>query len=955
MADKTIPQLDPVVTPAATDRFGVRQAGDIEDKRETREQVHTLESGEHLILPRVNEPLTPTLAFGDGDTGIFEGPPEDTMSFSTGGTAKVTINANGLLMVATSPVARLIHETATLTNPVILPTGITSDGFGGTTTAMSIIMESLSYMTFDRIGNEEQITLSPGANFGDATDPFLSWGDGDTGWSESTDDELTLAIAGVAQSVTGLDGKLFVNTLTGVGFQGGNIISATPGLVSIYGARSATAGVDGGAVEIWGGYAAGTTSPEGGRVGIWGGGGGGSEATGGNIEMFGGEADIAPGDIILTGGVATVQGNGGFAAIRGGAGFGTNATGGRADMIGGQGLGTLSGGQCRILSGDGGGGVTGNGGLINITAGDAAGTGLGGALLVRAGIGSGNGAGGAIDITGGLAGSGGTEPGGAVTITGGDNQGGSGAGGAAILEGGSTTGTGIGGAASLLGGDGAFNSAGGLVTIASGAGGLTGGDGGDINLTVGLGSGAGVDGTINLSGIVAGQILLAFGNTPGAPAYGFSGAGDTGMYLSQQTPDQLSFSIDGVQEIIISGAGIHGAQLNSGIIYNENASATNPTLGPVVGDDNTGIGRAAGDALSIICGGIEALRLTELSSGVIQAPAAAVTVTAFAGGGQGSATALTQSYNVITVVATAGDSVRLPDTFRVSSLVYIKNDDAAEAADVFPASGDDLGAGLNTAVSLAAGESLTFIATVDDSTWTQLIVGAAVATDPFSAVSIELTEAAGAGSAADPTLKFGDGNTGFYESIDNDLELVAGGADRATLTPSGLESSLASSWEMRNEVPTATNPVFIPAQTDTDTGVGWAAADQLSLIAGAVEGVRFTELNSNVIQAPDAQIGLTAFATGGQGSATQVNASYAQFSTVATLADSGRLPPVFAVGSVITVKNDGAADMDMFPSSGDDLGAGTDTAVSIVSGTAAKFLATVADATWTQIGSSVAV
>ena len=160
---------------------------------------------------------------------------------------------------------------------------------------------------------------------------------------------------------------------------------------------------------------------------------------------------------------------------------------------------------------------------------------------------------------------------------------------------------------------------------------------------------------------------------------------------------------------------------------------------------------------------------------------------------------------------------------------------------------------------------------------------------------------------------------------------------------------------LKNAASTVALPSVVPNKADLDTGTGSDSADELHFSAGGVDALRLSELNSNVVQAPDAQIGLTAFATGGQGSATQVNASYAVFSTVATLADSGRLPPVFKVNSIITVKNDGAADMDLFPSSGDDLGAGTDTAVSIVSGTAAKFLATVADATWTQIGTSVAV
>ncbi len=63
-------------------------------------------------------------------------------------------------------------------------------------------------------------------------------------------------------------------------------------------------------------------------------------------------------------------------------------------------------------------------------------------------------------------------------------------------------------------------------------------------------------------------------------------------------------------------------------------------------------------------------------------------------------------------------------------------------------------------------------------------------------------------------------------------------------------------------------------------------------------------------------VSLTAFATGGQGSATviSVGASFAQFSTCANAGDSGLLP-IPITGQVLTVLNDGVAAMDLFPSS----------------------------------------
>ena len=77
--------------------------------------------------------------------------------------------------------------------------------------------------------------------------------------------------------------------------------------------------------------------------------------------------------------------------------------------------------------------------------------------------------------------------------------------------------------------------------------------------------------------------------------------------------------------------------------------------------------------------------------------------------------------------------------------------------------------------------------------------------------------------------------------------------------------------------------------------------------------------------------GITAFATGGQASATQLQFRLNEISTVATTGDSVKLPTA-ATGLFVTVINNGANACDVFPSSGDNLGAGVDTAVSLASG-----------------------
>lgn len=84
-------------------------------------------------------------------------------------------------------------------------------------------------------------------------------------------------------------------------------------------------------------------------------------------------------------------------------------------------------------------------------------------------------------------------------------------------------------------------------------------------------------------------------------------------------------------------------------------------------------------------------------------------ITAFAGGGQASATALTEEINNITTCVSAGDSVKLPAAV-AGKHVYVKNS-GATALDIFPASSDSINAlAVNLAVRIQPGSSLHFYA-----------------------------------------------------------------------------------------------------------------------------------------------------------------------------------------------------------------------------------------------------
>ncbi len=89
-------------------------------------------------------------------------------------------------------------------------------------------------------------------------------------------------------------------------------------------------------------------------------------------------------------------------------------------------------------------------------------------------------------------------------------------------------------------------------------------------------------------------------------------------------------------------------------------------------------------------------------------------ITAFATGGQSSATALTSTINSITVCATAADSVKLP-TATAGSIIQVSNLGAAYA-NVFPATGDLIDAlAANAAVSLPVGGGIIFTCAITGS------------------------------------------------------------------------------------------------------------------------------------------------------------------------------------------------------------------------------------------------
>lgn len=294
---------------------------------------------------------------------------------------------------------------------------------------------------------------------------FESLGSGNTkmlAYTRANGTALASSGGGGGTSIAGTNGTLGGDaTATG----GASTTSANAGgKVIITGGTPGVTG-NGGEVKIAGSIG-GTTSGQGGAVSVTGG------------EGIGGSTSGLGGDVTVAGGLSSSGSKGGNVVVKGG--IGTVNVGGDAKLVGGGGG---IGGVAFVAGGTG----TGAGGAVNIEGGQGAGAGgHGGAITVSARAGSGViGNGGDLTMSAG----GSTEAGTTGNV---------------LISAGSSTSAvyGIaGGNLTLVAGNvgTAGNAAGGAVAVTSGNGRGT-GNGGDIKLTPGAGGASGARGNVNLNG-----------------------------------------------------------------------------------------------------------------------------------------------------------------------------------------------------------------------------------------------------------------------------------------------------------------------------------------------------------------------------------------------------------------------------------------------------------------------
>lgn len=103
------------------------------------------------------------------------------------------------------------------------------------------------------------------------------------------------------------------------------------------------------------------------------------------------------------------------------------------------------------------------------------------------------------------------------------------------------------------------------------------------------------------------------------------------------------------------------------------------------------------------------------------------------------------------------------------------------------------------------------------------------------------------GSNANPTLAFGDGDSGWYEVSDDTIYHVLAGLLKIQYTDNQVRAANGAGWMLSYSTASATVPNLIPDRADTNTGVGQMGDDVLTLIAGGKAGILINETDGSTV------------------------------------------------------------------------------------------------------------
>ena len=370
-------------------------------------------------------------------------------------------------------------------------------------------------------------------------------------------------------------------------------------------------------------------------------------------------------------------------------------------------------------------------------------------------------------------------------------------------------------------------------------------------------TGAGIERVLTISDAFAGvpdPLLLSDGSAA-APSYSFASDTDIGMF--RVGADILGLAARAT--LIAQAVGALGANqfvVAPGAVQN-NVSA--PDLG--LGDGDTGVMQTVDDTIALVAGANLAVRYAEASGSVIQTNSSDVALTASVTQTQAGGLALLDSYNEISTVGTTGDALTAFDVFQGTRLVVVNN--GANDLQLFPAVGDDFGAGVDTAITIVAGELGIFLGR-DSVNWDTLYNAAAIPGGPGGVLPV--------GTVSEASLKW-NGVDAWIEEIQIRLTggstgitiLDAGGTDNIRIGHDGSNALVrttgsaevifggggagpTTAWRYEQMVRVPDGSAAVPGITwfgDIATGI-FRQALGLSISITGVEQARFSNATTQI-------------------------------------------------------------------------------------------------------------
>lgn len=309
-------------------------------------------------------------------------------------------------------------------------------------------------------------------------------------------------------------------------------------------------------------------------------------------------------------------------------------------------------------------------------------------------------------------------------------------------------------------------------------------------------------------------------------------------------------------------------------------------------------------------------------------------LTAFAGGGQASALALTAQTNRITTVASVDDSVKLPVSQPGLEVTVVNA--GANPMRVFGAGTDTIN-GVATATGIRQmPNSVEIFACPVAGVWVVDSGMGFAGQLPTEIYQDTITAFAGGGQASATLLAAENNRITTVATIGDSVKLPASAAGMSIVVVNHGANAMqvyGSGTDTVDDVATATGVAQMNGSVALYycvTAGAWYSNGIGTGFSGSFPTVSYTD-------------NMTAHAGGGQGAATPITTAMARFVTVATAADSALLPTSAGGLQIVVINAHATNSMNVFPQTGDAINAlGANAAFAVAAGKVATFYCTVA-------------